>query len=135
MRPAVEGELPLVARWGDGFAADAGSEFRASAETRAAWVRAGRLFLWEDDAPVAMAVASGPTRRGARVGYVYTPPEKRRRGYATALVAALSTRLLEEGFAFCVLYTDLANPTSNAIYARVGYRPVLDVVDVWIEGT
>jgi GNAT superfamily N-acetyltransferase len=132
MRPAVEAELPLVAEWGEGFAADAGIEFRTAPGTRAAWVRAGRLFFWEDGAPVAMAVATGATRRGVRVGYVYTPPERRRRGYGTALVAELSARLLDEGFAFCVLYTDLANRTSNAIYARVGYRPVLDVEDVWI---
>ncbi len=135
MRPAQAAELPLVAAWGDGFAADAGAEFRTAPATHEAWVRAGRLFLWEDGAPVAMSVVSGATGHGARVGYVYTPPSHRRRGYATALVAALSARLLDQGFSFCVLFTDLANPTSNAIYARVGYRPVLDVEDVWIEGT
>ena len=132
MRTATDADLPLLGVWSDGFAADAGIAFRTTAEARAGWVEAGRLALWEDDAPVAMAVGSGATRRGMRVGYVYTPPERRRRGYASALVAALSARFLEEGFAFCVLYTDLSNPTSNAIYARVGYRPILDVEDVWI---
>jgi predicted GNAT family acetyltransferase len=55
---------------------------------------------------------------------VYTPPELRRRGYASALVAALSRRLLDEGRRFCFLYTDLANPTSNHIYREIGYEEV-----------
>jgi hypothetical protein len=33
---------------------------------------------------------------------------------------------LDRGKRFCFLYTDLANPTSNAIYMRLGYRPVCD---------
>lgn len=133
MRAAREEDLPLVAIWDAAFATDAGHQFHASAAVREAWVRDGRLVLWEDGEPVAMAVASGETRRGMRVGYVYTPPARRRRGYASALVARLSQQLLDEGFSFCVLYTDLANPTSNAIYARIGYRLVCDVEDVIIE--
>jgi hypothetical protein len=58
---------------------------------------------------------------------VYTPPEHRRRGYASALTAALTERLLAGGRRFCFLFTDLANPTSNAIYQRIGYRPLGDV--------
>jgi GNAT superfamily N-acetyltransferase len=133
MRTAVEEDLALVGTWGDAFGDELGAAFRSTAEARAAWVEAGRLALWEDGEPVSMAVGSGASRRGMRVGYVYTPPERRGRGYASALVAALSQRLLDEGYAFCVLYTDLGNPTSNAIYARVGYRPVLDVEDVLID--
>ena len=57
---------------------------------------------------------------------VYTPPEWRGRGYATAAVATLSSELLGEGYAMCVLYTDLANPTSNRIYRRIGYEAVCD---------
>jgi predicted GNAT family acetyltransferase len=60
------------------------------------------------------------------VNAVYTPPELRGQGYATATVAALSHLLLDRGYRFCCLYTDLANPTSNAIYQRIGYRPVTD---------
>ena len=66
-----------------------------------------------------------PTKRAIAVNGVYTPLEWRRRGYATACVAALSELLLR-GFEFCVLYTDLSNPTSNSIYTRIGYRPVRD---------
>jgi predicted GNAT family acetyltransferase len=58
------------------------------------------------------------------VNAVYTPPEQRRKGYATAAVAALSGMLLAAGKDFCCLYTDVANPTSNSIYRKIGYRPV-----------
>ena len=67
-----------------------------------------------------------PTPSGIRVGPVYTPPEHRGRGYATSLVADLTAERLAAGLAFCFLFTDLANPTSNAIYARIGYEPVAD---------
>jgi predicted GNAT family acetyltransferase len=66
----------------------------------------------------------------ARIGYVYSPPEWRGRGYATACVARVSQRVLDSGLQFCFLYTDLSNPTSNSIYRRLGYRPVYDVVAI-----
>jgi predicted GNAT family acetyltransferase len=65
---------------------------------------------------------------GCRIGAVFTPPERRRRGYASALVAAVSRRSLEEGRSWCSLYADLANPTSNSIYQAIGYQPLHDVV-------
>lgn len=86
------------------------------------------LVFWESSGkPVSMAGYSGPTPHGIRIGAVYTPPEHRRHGYATACVAALSSSLLESGYTFCFLFTDLLNPTSNAIYQQIGYRPVSDV--------
>lgn len=88
------------------------------------------LWFWEDaDQPVSLAGSSGRTPSGIRVGPVYTPPEHRRRGYATALVAALTAWLLEQGHRTCFLYTDLANPTSNAIYERIGYERVCEAVE------
>ena len=82
------------------------------------------LYLWHDGQPVSMAWRSRPTGRGITVTGVYTPPALRRRGYATSCVASLSRLLLAEGYQFCTLYTDLANPTSNSIYQKIGYRPV-----------
>jgi len=82
----------------------------------------GGFVLWEDGGkPVALAGWGSPTPNGIRVGPVYTPPELRGRGYATAQTAELSRRLLDGGRRFCFLFTDLANPTSNAIYERIGY--------------
>ena len=82
----------------------------------------GGFLIWEDEGEVvSIAGCGGPTPNGIRIGPVYTPPELRGRGYATALVAELSQRLLDSGRRFCFLFTDLANPTSNAIYERIGY--------------
>lgn len=90
--------------------------------------QAGGIFLWEvEGAPVSMANYSGPTGTGIRVTGVYTPPEHRREGYASACVAVLSQRLLDMGYEFCFLFTDLSNPTSNHIYGQIGYQPVTDV--------
>jgi predicted GNAT family acetyltransferase len=90
----------------------------------------GGLVVWEDGgAPVSIAGFGSPTPNGIRIGPVYTPPELRGRGYASALVGELTASLLAGGRRFCFLFTDLANPTSNSIYQRVGYRPVGDVTD------
>lgn len=80
-----------------------------------------------------MAFATAPTRNTIRIGGVYTPPEWRGRGYASAVTAAITRLSLDRGYAECVLYTDLANPTSNRIYANLGYLPVADVVDLALE--
>ena len=85
--------------------------------------------MWDNDGPVSMAGWTGKTLNGVRVTFVYTPPEFRRHGYASACVAALTQRLLDEGNRYCCLYTDLANPTSNRIYQQIGYRAVCDVAD------
>jgi hypothetical protein len=78
---------------------------------------------------MSLAGFSGPTPTGIRIGPVYTPPELRRRGYATTLVADLSAWLLERGHRACFLYTDLANPTSNRIYVEIGYERVCDAME------
>ena len=91
-------------------------------------VRKGKFFLLlENNEPISMAQKAGKTPNGNVVNYVYTPPELRRRGYATECVAKLSNYILEEGNQFCFLFTDLMNPTSNSIYQKIGYRAVIDV--------
>jgi uncharacterized protein len=85
-------------------------------------------YIWEDGEPVSMCQATGATPHGIRIGAVYTPPEVRRRGYASALVAAASQAELDRGRRWCFLFTDLANTTSNRIYQAIGYRPVRDVL-------
>ena len=128
LRQATVGDHELVADWRMAFVREAFGESSADGEREIAKQRiaAGDVFLWADDEPRSMAGRARPTTRGIAINAVYTPPECRGRGYATACVAALSARLLDEGRQFCVLYTDLANPTSNAIYTRIGYQPVRD---------
>ena len=103
---------------------DAGTHERAerTIEARLASDHAG-FWFWEDDGEqVSVSSYGGRTPNGIRIGMVYTPPERRGRGYATTLVAEQSRWLLAEGYRSCFLYTDLSNPTSNAIYERIGYR-------------
>lgn len=87
----------------------------------------GLVIWWDDDTPVSMAGYAGPTPNGIRVGPVYTPPELRGRGYASACVAALSQWLLDDGRRYVFLFTDLSNPTANHIYQAIGYVPMADV--------
>jgi predicted GNAT family acetyltransferase len=68
-----------------------------------------------------------------RVQAVYTPPDRRRRGYAGATVGAISRASLDRGLR-CVLYTDLSNPVSNSVYRRLGYRAVTEVIRYVFEG-
>ncbi len=87
----------------------------------------GGYWLWVDEGEaVSLSGHGGPTRSGIRIGPVYTPPHLRGHGYATSLVAHQSQSLLDDGYRFCFLYTDLANPTSNEIYQRIGYRQVAE---------
>lgn len=134
MRVARSDDTELAIAWGRGFALDTGIAFPTGEDTVRAWIDEGQLHLWEvDGQAVSIAVARGSTGAGVRIGYVYTPPEARGAGYASALVAHLSRKELEGGREFCVLYTDLGNPTSNAIYQRVGYRLIDEVVDILID--
>jgi predicted GNAT family acetyltransferase len=92
------------------------------------------MYLWEVEGErVALAAYVGPTPNGIRINTVYTPPERRRRGYASSLVADLSQLQLDRGRRFCFLFTDLSNPTSNKIYQNIGYRPVCDVEEITFE--
>lgn len=83
----------------------------------------GGTWLWQlDGEPVSLSGYGGRTPNGIRIGPVYTPPNARGRGFATALVARQSAWLLGQGMEFCFLFTDLANPTSNSIYRKIGYH-------------
>jgi hypothetical protein len=130
LRKAQRSDLVLIAEWGADFARDTSTPIGDTLSSLERLIRDGSLYLWDDGEPRSMAAAVGTTPNGIRVGYVYTPPSFRGFGYATASVASLSQSLLNDGKRFCFLYTDLANPISNAIYQRIGYQPVSDVVDV-----
>lgn len=125
LRRAEPTETALVGAWVDAFSAETGAVAIEPGKTWAVRrVAAGQVWLWDDGGPVSLAAWGRPTPRGASVGPVYTPQERRGRGYAAALVAGLSQHLLERGRSFLVLFTDAGNPTSNALYARLGYRVV-----------
>lgn len=135
-RPAGPAEVPTAARWWQTFAAEAVPGEQAGDAEPAVRRRmdAGTLMLWWDGGrPVSMAGYVGPVAGVARVAPVFTPPEHRRRGYGSAVTAACSAHALARGADAVMLYTDLANPTSNAIYQRIGYRPVADAADFHLD--
>jgi predicted GNAT family acetyltransferase len=131
MREAVPADVPVVLDCVRAFADEALGDAPQVEDAETSYRRReadpdGAWLLWDDGGPVSLAAYGNPTPTGTRVGPVYTPPELRGRGYATSLVAELTTERLASGLAFCFLFTNLANPTSNAIYARIGYEPVAD---------
>ena len=135
LRLATEEDVDLVARWHSAFQSDIhgrADEERAQRVTRAR-IHEGDIYLWDDGQVVSVAMKNRPTRHGISVGLVYTPPELRGRGYATACVGELSRRLLDAGWEFCALFADLDNPISNHIYLRIGYEPVCDFREIRFE--
>ncbi|MFD3918077.1 GNAT family N-acetyltransferase [Streptomyces sp. NPDC058595] len=126
-RLATDGDLPLVAEWMSAFAADTGQPDEDGTRAAAERIAAGRLRVWDvAGAPVSMASVSPVVAGQARVSPVYTPPRLRGRGYGGAVTAAISRAAREAGAEQVLLFTDLANPTSNALYRRLGYRPLTD---------
>jgi hypothetical protein len=134
--PAIEGRLrqagpedrSLMIFWTRAFQLEIG-ESDDDTELRVdRALAAGLLWVWDRNGDtVSMAVAREPVERVVRVSGVYTPPEKRKQSYAAACVHALSSRLRDTGHR-CILYTDLANPTSNSVYRRIGYRAVAEAL-------
>jgi uncharacterized protein len=123
LRPGRHSERPLLVQWCQAFAQETGSIGGAhSGSLVDARLEHDGLFVWDDGGPVSIVAMSPPVAGVVRIGPVYTPHAQRRRGYAGMAVAAASRRVLAEGARSCMLFTDVANPTSNKIYAEVGYR-------------
>ncbi len=131
-RQATVEDMSFAAKWNVAFYDDCFGHSDSEECTKAirTAIENGDLYLWENPLPVSMAGFSRSTKTGVSVSSVYTPPEFRRHGYASALVASLSALALERGKRFCTLYTDLGNPTSNSIYQKMGYDVVADVMDI-----
>lgn len=125
LRPALPEDRDLLIEWTRGFSVEIG-EPAEDTEVRVDRQLAEReLWLWDEGEAMSMAVGRKPAEGVVRISGVYTPANKRNRGYAAACVHALSKHMRDSGFR-CVLYTDLANPTSNSIYRRIGYRAVAE---------
>ncbi|SNY52072.1 GNAT family N-acetyltransferase [Paractinoplanes atraurantiacus] len=129
-RLATAGDRDLLVEWQKAFYAEIGEEgfgdIGAVMDDRIGY---GGVLLWEDgDGPVSMAIRSRPDSGMARVQIVYTPPASRGHGYAAGVTVAATRSALALDVGEVVLNTDLANPTSNRLYQRLGYRPVEDRV-------
>jgi predicted GNAT family acetyltransferase len=132
IRQAAAGDMELVRQWAHGFHEECFGDGQHELSMKSAEdkVKNGLLLLWVDRVPTSMAARTRPTPHGEAVSFVYTPPDQRRKGYGTAVVARLSQRILDDGKQFCTLFADLNNPTSNSIYQRIGYTAVADVVEL-----
>jgi uncharacterized protein len=127
LRQAVPSDCRLMIQWTRAFQMEIG-EPADDIELRVERVLAtGQLWLWDDSETVSMAMSRESIEGVVRLSGVYTPPDKRKRGYAAACVHALSKRLRSSA-SRCILYTDLGNPTSNSIYRRIGYRAVAETL-------
>jgi GNAT superfamily N-acetyltransferase len=127
-RLATAADHELATAWVVAFGADSGDPAGARATAEVAYRISQQAFwLWDDGEPACIVGIRPPVDGVARIGPVYTPPERRGAGYATACVAHACRVLVGQGLC-CVLYTQLANPTANAIYSAIGFRPVGDVI-------
>ncbi|MGW1762654.1 GNAT family N-acetyltransferase [Streptomyces sp. NPDC002073] len=126
-RPATVADLPLLSRWYEAFGIDTDQPAPVSEAALRDRISYGGLLVWENEGvPVSMAAFTRPLHGTSRVAPVYTPPALRGRGYAGAVTAAVSAAARGAGADEVLLFTDLSNPTSNALYLRLGYRPVED---------
>jgi GNAT superfamily N-acetyltransferase len=126
LRPAEPTDRDLLVAWIQAFEADIGHSLGVDpTEAVDRRLPSGHFWLWDDDGSVSLCARTEAVCGVARIQAVYTPPDRRRRGYAAACVAALSARVLGDGDR-CILYTDLGNPTSNGVYRRIGYRAVVE---------
>lgn len=134
VRRATATDRDLLAGWVEAFLLEAfgalGPGFDGPAWVDNALARS-RIWLWLDERgePVSMAAQRSPAAGVARIGPVFTPPAHRGRGFGSAVTAHAAGDVLSIG-AVPVLYTDLANPTSNKIYRAIGFRPVSDRLSV-----
>jgi len=133
-RPAVPGDVHLATDWFTRFQVEAGSHAVDVEPVVRHCIEDQLLWLWEDGGqPVSMAGRNSTAAGVARIGPVYTPPEHRRRGYGAAITGACTSDALSRGAHDVVLFTDLANPTSNAIYQEIGFRPLRDHLVIEFE--
>ena len=130
---ATNADLELLSRWLYVFTQEAVPE-EANIETQRErsreYINSSTAFIWQDGTPVSMALAARPMDHGISMAGVFTPKMHRNRGYATTCVLNTTKRLLNSGYDFCTLYTDLSNPTSNSIYQKIGYIPIEESIMV-----
>jgi len=131
-RVATDDDFALVHQWLLEFARDTDGLAHGVDAAARTMIEQKRVFLWSVGArPVCLvghSIPMGNAGSVVRVGPVYTPEPERRRGYAGQLTADVSRRLLERGHSL-MLFTDADNPTSNGVYARLGYERIDELVE------
>jgi predicted GNAT family acetyltransferase len=130
-RTVVPDDIGTAVEWIKAFQIEALGLAADPTPVLSARINRDELVWWESAGrPVALAGVSTPLAGMSRVGPVYTPPEFRGRGYGSAVTHAATRMALDAGAGDVVLFTDLANPSSNSIYQALGYRPVTDYATI-----
>jgi predicted GNAT family acetyltransferase len=128
-RRRSEADLDLVRDWALRFA----EEIDTTVDVAAFYERrleTNSLYLWDDGVPRTILAVSGITPNSIRISGVFTSPDCRRHGYASAAVASVSQRMLDAGHRFCVLFTETSDPSANRLYRSIGYKPIFDKVSI-----
>ena len=129
LREATADDQELLVAWARAFESEIGLPHPGDiAEATTQRIAAGGLWVWDDGGPASAVGVTRPLAGVARIHFVYTPPERRRRGYANACVAAVSARVLSGDANACILYAQLHNPTANGVYRAIGYRVAMEVL-------
>ncbi|MFD7877160.1 GNAT family N-acetyltransferase [Streptomyces sp. NPDC059766] len=124
-----ERDLEETMFWCGEFARAVGEDVSIDARTWAGTRFADKRYtLWEtpDGTPVSVAGMNPLIGGQIQVDVVYTPAHLRGRGYAAAVATEVSRAALAAGAKDVVLFADVANPTSNALYRRLGYHALTD---------
>ena len=132
--PSVKGQLKIasidqlgnLSKWMELFYQEALNQNKGwqSVEITKDKILKEEIFTWQTQSAVTMSCIARPTPNGITINYVYTPLEHRGNGFATKLVAELTKLMLQKGYEFCTLFTDMDNPTSNRIYSKIGYKVI-----------
>lgn len=127
-RVVTEDDATLLGDWVAAFVAEAVPHDSVPTDAEIARMAAsGRYFFWEaEGAPVAMAAIARETPNAATISLVYTPPDRRGRGFGGSVTAAVVEAAFARGKTAACLYTDLRNPISNRCYVKIGFAPVCE---------
>lgn len=134
-RPASEDDTGILVDWFARFHTEALGDMPGPVVTaqsiRTAKHAGDEYLLWVlNSEPVSMAAVRSPAEGVSVIGPVYTPTDKRGHGFGSAVTAAAANWACAAGAKDVVLFTDLANPVSNMIYQRIGFRPVIDFIRI-----
>lgn len=135
MRLAVRDDMDQIAGWVTDFHNEINEPITDEGAKQMSEMKIANkdIFVWIDRGIVSMCASDRETQHGKVINLVYTPPQNRGKGYATSCVFSLCQRILEEGKSFCSLFADLDNQTSNSIYRKIGFAPILDILDYKFE--
>jgi len=130
-RQATLDDLDLLVDWAVAFANETGGNSHTFQDLKKSVLHKlenpimGGFALWMDDGqPVSMASVTRESTNSGNVSYVFTPPEFRKHGYASAVTAYVTQNILSAGKKYASLYTDLSYATSNKIYQAIGYEHI-----------